>query len=217
MPTSRVIKLPGVRLSFARLDTAKSFEEGDDARYEATFLLDPTHAVHAKTIKEIKSVAGEIIKEHWGGKIPKGMNYCFGKGDDKEYDGYAGMFYIASAKKENRGRVVIVDKDKSPLQPGDENFPYSGCYVHASITLWTNEHKKGGKRVSANLRAIQFFKNGEAFSGEIPVDTDSEFDDQFDDQFDDLGIDDDDFGESDVETDDDDFDDELEDEDDPLA
>jgi hypothetical protein len=49
-PTSDIIKLKNVRLSFARLWKPKAFQEGQDPRFEATFLLDPSNAEHAATI-----------------------------------------------------------------------------------------------------------------------------------------------------------------------
>lgn len=187
MPTSDKIDLPFARLSFPRLTKAKAFEEGQEPRYEASFLLDPTHPGHKKVIAQIEAVGEQIAKEHWNGKVPKDLKLCYGHdGNGKEYDGYDGMFVLSSAKKESDGRVTIVDANNNPVQPGDEGFPYAGCYVHATISLWTNQHDKGGKRIQANLRAIKFLKDGPAFSGVAPVDADNEFGDEYDDDFSDF-------------------------------
>ena len=40
---------------------------------------------------------------------------------------------------------------------------YSGCYVNTNITLWPQDHSVGGKGVNANLRIVQFFRDGDAF------------------------------------------------------
>ena len=182
MPTSEKIDLPFARLSFPRLTKAKAFEEGQEPRYEASFLLDPTHAGHKKVIAKIEAVAEEICKEHWGGKVPKDVQYCFGHdGNGKEYDGYDGMFVLSSNKKESDGRVTILDSNENQVQPGDDEFPYAGCYVYGTISLWTNQHPKGGKRVQANLRGIKFLKDGAAFSGVAPIDPETEFEDYGDD------------------------------------
>jgi len=53
---------------------------------------------------------------------------------------------------------------------------YAGCYVHTNITLWTYDHPTGGKGVSANLRIVQFFRDGEPF-GNAPAKADEELDD----------------------------------------
>lgn len=168
---SEKIRLRGVRLSFPKLFRAKAFEEGQDPRFEATFLLDPSNKTHAATIKEIKDQAKAVLQEKFNGKVPKGVKYCYGEGDDKDYDGYEGQFYIATA---NRTKPAVVDRDRSQLEEADGK-PYAGCYVNATITLWPQDHPKGGKRANANLLAVQFAKDGEAF-GQKPVDAEDEFD-----------------------------------------
>ncbi len=47
MPTADKITLPFARLSFAKLNRARAFEEGQEPRYEGSFLLDPRHKGHA--------------------------------------------------------------------------------------------------------------------------------------------------------------------------
>lgn len=182
MPTGEKMTLPFVRTSFLKLVKARAFEEGQEPRFEASFLMDPTHKGHLRIINMIKAEAEKLAKEHWNGKVPKDLQYCFGDdGNGKEYEGYEGMFVIATNKKAEEGRVTIVDADGNPVQVGDVGWPYSGCYAHATISLWTNHHAKGGKRILANLRAIKFARDGEPFSAQAPVDMDNEFDDYGDD------------------------------------
>lgn len=171
--TSEVIKLTNVRLSFPRLFQPKSFRPGQDPRYEATFLLDPSDKAHAEHIKQIKAEANKILKAKYGDKIPNSIkeNLCFGSGDKKDYDGYAGMFYLSAS---NKTRPVVVDQKRNPLT-ADDGKPYAGCYVNASVTLWVMDNEFG-KRVNANLRGVQFYKDGEAF-GVKPVDAEEEFED----------------------------------------
>ena len=170
MPTSEVIKLPAARLSFPRLFKPKAFREGQEPRFEATFLLDPSDKTHAAVLETIRSTADEILEEHFNGKVPKGVKLCFGDGDEKEYDGYEGMVFLSSS---NRTRPTVVDRDRTPLVEEDGK-PYAGCYVNASITLWVMDNEFG-KRVNANLRAVQFVRDGDAF-GVKPVDAEEEFD-----------------------------------------
>lgn len=170
MPTSEVIKLPNVRLSFPRLFKPKAFREGQEPRFEATFLLDPSDKTHAKVIQKIEETAQAILEEHFNGKVPKSVVMCFGDGDTKDYDGYEGMFYVSTS---NRTRPTVVDRDRTPLVEEDGK-PYAGSFVNGSITLWVMDNEFG-KRVNANLRAVQFVRDGEAF-GVKPVDADEEFD-----------------------------------------
>jgi hypothetical protein len=128
-------------------------------------------------IKEIKSEAKRIAIEAFG-EVPKGLKKCFGlaKNHDKkkDYDGYKGMFYIATA---NDTRPVLVDKKRKKLDEVDgPTLLYAGAYVNTVITLWTQDHEVGGKGINANLRIIQFVKNGEAF-GRGPADASEELKD----------------------------------------
>lgn len=168
--TSEVIQLRNVRLSFARLFEAKAFRVGQTPRYEATFLLDPSNADHAATIKLLQTTAGQLIQQQWDGTKPATLALCMGKGDTKGYDGYAGMIYVAS---HNKVRPTVVDRNRNPVAEGDTQAPYSGCYVNATITLWAQDNEFG-KRINANLRGVQFVRAGEAF-GIQPVDATEEF------------------------------------------
>lgn len=176
MPTSKTIKIKNARLSFARLFEPKAFTEGQKPRYEATFLLDPSDKAHQAIIDEIIATANDLVEQEWDGSAPKALACCFQyadgetvielgseqkakwRGQPKEYDGYDGMFFLSS---NNQTRPTVVDQKLVPLVAEDAK-PYSGCYVNGSITLWTQDNQYG-KRINANLRAVQFVKDGEAF------------------------------------------------------
>lgn len=86
----------------------KTKPDGKPARpqYRFTWLLDPSNAQAAATIKEIKDEAARQLDLFFGGrdKWPrdnaqtgtKGIIPCFGNGNDlpKVYDGYKDMFFI---------------------------------------------------------------------------------------------------------------------------
>lgn len=189
--TSQKITLHNVRLSFARLFTPKAFREGQKERFEGSFLLDPSSPVHQKDIKNIQAAALGVIKAKFNGKIPKGLDLCFGYADGdpitvgpnkytnkpKEYDGYEGMVFLSSANT-TAPKVVLGQRDpqtgKFEQVSEESGIVYSGCYVNATITLWAQDNEYG-KRVNANLRAVQFVRDGEAF-GVAPVNADEEFD-----------------------------------------
>jgi hypothetical protein len=185
MATSEKIRIENGRLSFARLFKPKAFREGQDPRFEGSILLDPSDKKHAAKIDEICERAHEILAEHYNGKIPKGIKLCFGYADgspvtvggkkynseEKDYDGYEGMFYLSSA---NKTKPKTVHRNPRVELAEDDGVLYSGCYVNMTVTLWTQDNEYG-KRVNANLRAVQFVKDGEAF-GVAPVDAEEEFD-----------------------------------------
>lgn len=188
--TSVKIHLKNVRLSFARLYTPKAFREGQKERFEGSFLLDPSNEEHQEQIEILQSEALGVIKAKHNGKVPKALDLCFGyadgdhiqvgpnkySGKPKEYDGYEGMFSV-SASNTTQPKVVgrVRDPNTGKFEVlEDDGTVYSGCYVNATITLWAQDNEYG-KRVNANLRAVQFVRNGAAF-GVAPVDADDEFD-----------------------------------------
>lgn len=172
--TSEIIKLKNVRLSFPRLDKPKAFQEGQTPRFEASFLLDPTDAAHAEMIKQIRAAATALMKAKWDQK-PAGLKLCYGLADENEvkakYDGYKGMFYIATA---NTTRPTVVNRLREPVTVGQPEFPYGGCRVNTNVTLWTQDNGFG-KGIRGNLRIVQFFNNDKAFSGAAPPNPDDEF------------------------------------------
>lgn len=180
------------RLSFARLYSPKAFQPGQDPRFEATYLLDPSDEKGLTSIKAVLKTAAEVGKQQHG-KVPyevkklaakfipgqkldpakdkpDGIKIAMGDGDDKSYDGYAGMMYVAC---HNKVRPTVVNRRREPVAEGEPGAPYSGCYVNAKVTLWGQDNSYG-KRVNANLRSVQFVKDGAAF-GIAPVDADDEF------------------------------------------
>jgi len=185
------IKIPSARLSFPRLWTPKAFSKNQKPRYEATFLLDPSNEKHAPVIKKIKAEKERVCKEKWGDKVPKRLKLCYGDADEdqKDYDGYEGMFYIASA---NRRPPRIIGRDRKDLTEAD-GIPYGGCYVNGLVSLWAWEFvsEEGGKQygVNANFLAVQYDKKGAAF-GVKPVDVEDRFDELPDEDDEDDGEDD---------------------------
>jgi hypothetical protein len=68
--------------------------------------------------------------------------------------------YVSAASKT---RPLVLDSNKTPLTDEDGK-PYGGCYVNASIEIWAQDNQFG-KRINAQLRGIQFVKDGDAFGG----------------------------------------------------
>lgn len=163
-------QLKNVRLSFPSLFNRASFN-GNEGKYEATFLLDKE--TQADQIKLIQDKIKAMLAEK-GKKVPSDK-ICMKDGDGVEYDGYAGHMSIKGSSKK---RVTVVDRDRTPLVE-DDGKPYAGCYVNAILELWFQDNDYG-RRVNCNLLGVQFVKDGEAF-GSGPVDVTDEFD-AFDDE-----------------------------------
>jgi hypothetical protein len=171
------IKLQNVRLSFESLFKAKPFEEGAP-KYSATFLLPKSDKKTKATIDKVvaQAVADAKIKVSADKMFIQDGDEVF---EEKGYDGYKDHWALRSSNTE-KFRPTVVNRDLSPLTE-DDNVIYSGCYVNATITLWVLNHKTYGKRVCANIKAVQFVKDGESFAGGR-VDIDEEFQTLDDDQ-----------------------------------
>lgn len=171
------LMLRNVRLAFPNLWQARPPKDGKGkAKYGASLILTPDNPA----IKELEAAFVKMAREKWaekGDAILKGLKaqdrLCLHDGSTKAgYAGFEGNMFV-SANSEIRPSVFNVDR--TPLQEGDGK-PYSGCFVNASIELWTQDSKDYGKRINAQLRGIQFFRDGDAFAAGTAA-SDNEFED----------------------------------------
>lgn len=166
------VKLENVRLAFPQIFEPKAFgTDGTDPAYGASFIFSKTHPA----VKLINEAIEAVAKEKWEGKANETLKQlrsadktCLHDGDGKpDYDGFKDNFFLAAR---NKARPLVIDRDKSPLTQADGR-PYAGCYVVATVDIWAQSNQYG-KRVNATLTGIQFFKDGDAFTGAAPASTD---------------------------------------------
>jgi hypothetical protein len=174
-----VVKLSAVRLAFANLFEAKTIGGEGEPRYSAAFPIEPGSVNATALDAAVKAVA----KEKWAAKADGILKELTSKGrvgykksplangEGEVYDGFDGMHSLNTSSKT---RPTVVDRDRSPLTASDGR-PYSGCYVHAIVEVWAQDNQYG-KRVNAQLKGVQFFKDGDAFGGGAPARAD-DFDD----------------------------------------
>lgn len=162
-----IITLPEVRLSFPHLWTAHAMEEGQEPKFSATFLFDNT--IHGALLDRIDAVIDRLALDEFKKKV--GFKRCLRDGNEKsELEGYGdGTTFLTAS---NKARPGVVDRRLNPVAEAD-GIMYAGCYVNATIRLWV-QNNNWGKRVNAQLRAIQFVKDGASF-GAGPVDPTEEF------------------------------------------
>ena len=117
-------------------------------RYSWTWLLDPSNAQAAATIKEIKEEAARQLdlffggRENWPKDNPttgtKGVLQCFGEGSKlpKVYDGYAGMWFLKVSDTE---RPIIGDRRGRSVQYVGNEGAGAWHYVDAKTGQTTEE------------------------------------------------------------------------------
>lgn len=169
------IKLNNVRLSFPSI-WRKSVYNGEETKFEATFLIDKK--TQGDKVKEIEAAIATMIKENLKSAKLGDDKKCLKDGDGFEYAGYAGHMSI---KASSTKRPLVIDRDKSSLTEEDGRI-YAGCRVNATIELWA-QNNTYGKRINANLLAVQFYKDDEPFADgqKASIDDFDAFDD--DDEF----------------------------------
>lgn len=162
------VTLNNVRLSFPALwEPRKGPDANSKASYQAAFLLDKKD--NAAEINAVKAAIAAITKDTFKGKQPPKI--CLRDGSEKpDVDGYGDGVMFINARSDKRPHVV--GRKMEPLAP-DDGIPYAGCYVNATIRLWGQDNQYG-KRINAQLRAVQFVKKGDSF-GEGEVDINKEF------------------------------------------
>jgi hypothetical protein len=177
------VKLERVRLSFAALhapqkDTTNDKGEVIKGKYKANFLMKKGTKETKENLARIKAASEEVKAAKWGDNPPKlkPERLCLRDGDQEDWEGYEGCFYLSSSSKD-RPKVVGLRKDEE-VEPGHRHWPLSGYYVNAVVTIWAQDNKseQGGKRINASLEAIQFVQKAEEF-GRGHIDTDEYFDD----------------------------------------
>lgn len=169
---SATVRLRNVRLSFPALFEPRAFEEGKDKTYQATFLMPKSGKDPEKNSEYLKQAIDHVVKHAFKGKNPGADRVCLQDGNKKAergIDGYADVNYCSS---NSRKKVPVVDRDLTPLDESSNKI-YAGCYVNATVRIWPQDNKFG-KRVNAQLRAVQFFAEGDPF-GETAVDPAEEF------------------------------------------
>lgn len=182
-----IIQLQAARLSFPDLFEAKQFQGTGPFSYRAAFLQSEDTPVMVKQADgswkrtTMQKVIDAVAEEKWKNKAAAVLKAigsdpqkcCWYDGDLKSYDGYEGNFVLSSTRPQDKGRPIVIDRDKSPLSEKDGK-PYAGCYVNGTVEIWVQDNKFG-KAIRATLRGVQFVKDGDAFSAGTPVDED-EFD-----------------------------------------
>lgn len=157
-----------VRLSFLRVYTPKAFRPGQKKRYEATGLLDPSVKAHVELLKAVKAKAQEMVAKGGYDWVDFEEGLCWGsgnKGKKSKYDGYKDRVWLSmSAQEDSPPQVLDRGLNELTVKDGREpKIPFSGSFGILGFTLWLQDNEFG-KRINANLKVIQYVKDGPPFS-----------------------------------------------------
>lgn len=177
-----IVKLSNARLSFPDLFTAVQYEGKGPFNYKASFLIEEGQAVHVQQADKswkkttMAAVILQVATEAWKAKAPailktidgQAQKFCWLDGATKAYDGYEGNFVLTASRGQDKGRPMVVNLDKSPLESTDGK-PYAGCFVNGTVEIWAQDNGFG-KGMRATLRGVQFLRDGDSFSAGAPLD-----------------------------------------------
>jgi hypothetical protein len=165
------VKLTNVRLSFPKLFEAEQYEGKGPYRYGAAFWVPKTDTA---LIAQINEAIQTEAKAAWGAKaqamlaevLPDKKACCWIDGTRKDAEDY---WVLGSYRGQEKGRPLVIDQKKQPLVAADGK-PYAGCYVHATVEIYTTGKPNVGIR--CGLLGVQFAKDGDAFGGGSPANPD---------------------------------------------
>lgn len=195
------VTLKGVRLSFA--DIFEPAEDREDkktgetikGRYKANGLMEKGTKLTEQNMAKLAKAKKDVIDAKWGKNPPKlkASQVCVRDGDEENWDGYEDHWYITASEKT---RPVLItrrkDRDGKWIEAEPDDI-YSGCMVNMVVQLWAQDHPEYGKRINANLKAIQFHEHNTPFNqGSRPVDPNEKFADIEEEDGGTIGGDDDD-------------------------
>ncbi len=175
------IRIDRVRASYPHVDKPWAKNEGEDRpKFSITGLGDK------KTHTEVKNLCVEVINklltENKMGKIGSEHKFCR-DGDNAGKDECEGQWIFKASENPDKAPTI---RDRAARKVTDEKaireLIYPGCYVNILIRPWAQDNKHG-KKVNANLIAVQFCEDGDRF-GEAAVDDEGAFE-QYED--DDIG------------------------------
>jgi len=163
------LTLKNVRLSFPSIFKPQAGQDGGEPKFNATLLFAPD----SENTKAIQAAITSVAKEKWGdkaaaivSKLAEEKRICFHKSPKTNangdvYAGFEGMYWVSAS---NKARPSVRDRDGKTELNSQDGKPYGGCYVYAVLDIWAQDNSYG-KRINASLMGVQFFKDGEAFSG----------------------------------------------------
>ena len=172
---SNKLKLTNVRLSFNALFNPESKFDGEP-KFSALLIVDKNTDEGKENLKRVKEAIKSLEKSDLGGiELPiDKLPLQDGNNDEGEgkYLGWKDSIIITTG---NRKRPVVVGRQRQPVAEGDQDAPYSGCYVNVIVSPWAMNHAQYGKRIIFSLEAVQFAKAGDPFVSST-VDVESDFD-----------------------------------------
>lgn len=156
-----VITLKDVRLSYEHIfEPWCKTPAKETPRYSGKFMAG--NETHEAEIESLNNFFDDLKKEWFKGQKIKAADICFRDGDLESKEEMEGHWILSASEKKTHPPAVI-DRDKTKIDESDDKV-YSGTYVDVMFKPWKQDNDFG-KRINANLMAVQFRRKGERLGG----------------------------------------------------
>jgi hypothetical protein len=162
------ILIKRARLSYPHLYAKHAFDEKQEPKYKARFVVEKG----SEEDKQIQKAINEAAKEVFGAKAAavlesiKGnnMKYVYADGALSDDEGLQDCMILSASNK--NVRPLLLDGKKQKLPDTDTGVLYAGCYVAAKVEIYASKDYKG---IFATVTGVMFVGDGPAFSGGRPA------------------------------------------------
>lgn len=155
-----VCTLKQVRLIHEHIFEAWSGDDDGTPRFSGKFHA--PNETHAKEIEILQELNDHLREEWFDGRKMKADHYYLRDGDEEATEELHDGWFVSAGEKQNRPPAVI-DRDKSKIKAGGKI--HSGTYVNVMFKPWKQDNKFG-KKINANLLAVQFHQKGDVVEGQ---------------------------------------------------
>lgn len=177
---AKKIVLRNVRLSYEHIFTPSAFEDNQEPKYSATFIIPKDHNDLSAARKAMLEAGQESFPaEFKGTEWPRGFTCSLRDADvatdstgtilSEKNPAYKGC-WIMDANSAHR--PLVINRNKSAITEAD-GIIYSGCYVNASLNAAGYTFGKVKKGVKCYLNGVQFVADGERFGADVSDDFDA--------------------------------------------
>jgi hypothetical protein len=153
------ITSPLCRFGFAKVWRPEAMQDGQQKKYSVAMIFTP------KTdLSKMKAAAHKAATDKFGKEYRKvrGFKWPFVDGNEfPDIEGYPGNIIVNARSKDKPG---IIDRNKNVITEDEADGFYSGCYGHATMSVFAFD-QDGGKGVAFCLFNLIKVKDGKKFSG----------------------------------------------------
>ena len=177
---AKKIVLRNVRLSYEHIFTPSAFDDSQEAKYSATFIIPKEHNDLTAARKAMLEAGKESFPADFkGNEWPRGYTCSLRDADvatdstgtilSEKNPAYKGCWIVEANSK---NRPIVINRNKSAITEAD-GVIYSGCYVNASLNAAGYTYGKVKKGVKCYLNGVQFVADGERFGADVSDDFDA--------------------------------------------